>query len=273
MNETFLSYSRKDLDLARFLKQHLESYGFSLWQDLEDLPVGEPWRQEVQVAIQKSINVLCLITEDFIASDNCQWEVQQALAHNKRLIPVARIGFANFQRLGLAIRELNCVFIGDEPSVGLKRLVEALEFPWGKTPGDRLDAYLDFGDYRLPLLRNRYYLGRYPRGDWQIVGLILVPHKDVSRHHATLLLTDNRWTITDGAFTFSATGKFLDWASSKNGTFVNHKPIHHQRPFFYPLRHGDQLRLSANCFITFREILAAGRELYEDKDASQETSW
>ncbi|NEQ78587.1 MAG: hypothetical protein F6K23_39730 [Okeania sp. SIO2C9] len=84
------------------------------------------------------------------------------MAHNKRLLPVAELGFSNFQQLGLAIRELNCVFLDvDKPTAGLQRLVEAIEFPWGKTLGDRLDAYLDFGDYRLPLLRNRYYLGRY----------------------------------------------------------------------------------------------------------------
>ncbi|NEO33840.1 MAG: toll/interleukin-1 receptor domain-containing protein [Symploca sp. SIO3C6] len=94
MNEIFISYFRKDLELALFLKSQLEVYGFSLWQDLEDLPVGEPWRQQVQVAIQKSQNVICLLSDDFVVSANCQWEVQQAIAHNKRLFPVAKLGFS-----------------------------------------------------------------------------------------------------------------------------------------------------------------------------------
>ncbi|NER27331.1 MAG: FHA domain-containing protein, partial [Symploca sp. SIO1C4] len=202
--------------------------------------------------------MICLLSDDFVVSANCQWEVQQALAHNKRLFPVAKLGFSHFESLGLAIRELNCLFLDmDEPTGGLKKLVDALESPWGKTPGDRLDAFLDFGDYQLPLLRNRYYLGRYPRGDWQVVGLVLVPHKDVSRHHATLLLQHNRWTLTDGSYTFTHQAKFLNWTGSKNGTYINARPINYRRPSFHRLRHGDHLCLAASCRFHFQEILAA----------------
>ncbi|NER27716.1 MAG: FHA domain-containing protein [Symploca sp. SIO1C4] len=74
--------------------------------------------------------------------------------------------------------------------------------------------------------------------------MVLVPHKDVSRHHATLLLQHNRWTLTDGSYTFTPEAKFLNWTGSKNGTYINARPINYRRPSFRPLPHGDQLCLA-----------------------------
>src|SRR6516225_4712785 len=84
----FISYSRQDLVAADRLVTVLEAEGFKVIIDRRDLPFGEEWLGELTDFIAGSDTVVALVSPAFIASKACNWELGQARATNKRLVPV-----------------------------------------------------------------------------------------------------------------------------------------------------------------------------------------
>jgi len=88
MAEVFISYSRKDIAFARLLHEALTQGQMETWIDWARIPVGEKWWDEICTAIEQSNIFLFIISSHSVGSEVCKKEVDQALSHNKRIIPV-----------------------------------------------------------------------------------------------------------------------------------------------------------------------------------------
>lgn len=88
MPDVFISYSRKDIAFARLLHDALTQGKVETWIDWARIPVGEKWWDEISAAISQSDIFLFIISSQSIGSEVCKKEVDQALSHNKRIIPV-----------------------------------------------------------------------------------------------------------------------------------------------------------------------------------------
>ena len=88
MSDVFISYSRKDIAFARLLHEALQKGDVETWIDWARIPVGEKWWDEICEAISQASVFLFIISRQSIGSEVCKKEIDQALSHNKRIIPV-----------------------------------------------------------------------------------------------------------------------------------------------------------------------------------------
>ncbi|MEA5467223.1 toll/interleukin-1 receptor domain-containing protein [Leptothoe sp. PORK10 BA2] len=90
MPDVFISYSRKDKAFVKALHQALEKSNHDSWVDWEDIPLTADWWEEIQAGIEASDTFIFVISPDSIASQVCRQEIDHAIEHNKRLIPIVR---------------------------------------------------------------------------------------------------------------------------------------------------------------------------------------
>lgn len=95
MNDVFISYSRKDKAFVQTLHAALKQTGCDAWVDWEDIPLTADWWHEIQRGIEQAHSFIFVISPDSVASTVCRQEIEHALQHHKRLIPILRRdGFA-----------------------------------------------------------------------------------------------------------------------------------------------------------------------------------
>jgi hypothetical protein len=86
--QIFISYSRVDREFAQKLVQDLKNNGYTVWFDLESIPHGANWDNEVQRGLEDSDTMLVLLSPTSSASQNVADEWHFFLSKNKRLIPL-----------------------------------------------------------------------------------------------------------------------------------------------------------------------------------------
>jgi hypothetical protein len=91
MHDVFISYSRKDRDFVESVVQHLSHSEFTWWLDTRNLQPAEIWRSELKDAIIDADNVIFVISPDAIDSIYCKMELDFAVEHNKRVIPLVAV--------------------------------------------------------------------------------------------------------------------------------------------------------------------------------------
>jgi hypothetical protein len=84
----FISHSRKDKDFVGELKEALEKHGYDVWVDVEDILPTEDWLAGVYSGIEKADAFVFVISSDSTRSKDCQRELDHAVEHNKRLVPI-----------------------------------------------------------------------------------------------------------------------------------------------------------------------------------------
>jgi hypothetical protein len=262
VNETFISYSRKDKEFVGTVVQSLQKTGIDLWIDEADIPAASIWKQEILVGIQFAHNFIYVISPDSIESEYCNLELDYALSLNKRIIPiVARL----CSDIRPAISELNWIFF-DDFKEGIESLLELLDSPLGTTLGNRIDSQIritdKLGQRTFPLYRNQYRIGRNPSAEFSEAGLFRLGDESVSRCHATLLRREGRWVIVDGLIKFNERGKPTSYNKSRNGVIVKRlsekgkllssDPL---RPMqLRPLSQGDVIVLTPDTSFIYEEI-------------------
>ncbi len=90
MSDVFISYSRKDSEFVRRLYAALTAAAREAWVDWEDIPITAEWWSEIERGIEAADSFLFVISPDSVISKVCNQEIEHAVAHNKRLIPVVR---------------------------------------------------------------------------------------------------------------------------------------------------------------------------------------
>lgn len=88
MNKVFVSYSRRNKNIAERLARDLSDAGLEVWIDFRQIHGGEMWENEIYRGLQRSdVLVLCL-SPDAVASEWVQREVNTAREQNKFIMPI-----------------------------------------------------------------------------------------------------------------------------------------------------------------------------------------
>ena len=88
MSDVFISYSRPDIDFVRHLFAQLTARDREAWADWQDIPPTADWLAEIYRGIEAADSFLFIISPDSVASEICTLELEHAVKHNKRLVPV-----------------------------------------------------------------------------------------------------------------------------------------------------------------------------------------
>ncbi|KAM3101763.1 TIR domain-containing protein, partial [Phormidesmis sp. 146-20] len=129
MTDVFLSYSRKDKAFVQTLHDALKAEQREIWVDWQAIPLTADWWQEIERGIEGTNTFVFVISPDSIASDICRKEIDHAVKHNKRLVPIVhREGF-DMTAVHPMLSKYNWLFFRetDEFDRGFADLVEAIE--------------------------------------------------------------------------------------------------------------------------------------------------
>ena len=133
MTDVFISYSRKDKDFVQVLNQALVKSKYDAWVDWENIPLTADWWAEIQAGIEAADTFLFVITPDSIASKVCGQEIDHAVAHNKRLVPIVRRDGFDMDLVRPALGKTNWLFFKEENDfdAAFQSLVETLNTDLG----------------------------------------------------------------------------------------------------------------------------------------------
>ena len=87
MTHVFISYSHKDGDFANTLEMELEAKGIDAWTD-NDIEAGDPWKENIDSAIQQCFAVLAVMSDDAKKSEYVTYEWSYALGKDITVIPL-----------------------------------------------------------------------------------------------------------------------------------------------------------------------------------------
>jgi tetratricopeptide (TPR) repeat protein len=83
----FVCYAHKDSAIVYADLVHLRDHGINIWYD-EGIPAGTAWRGEIAGAIKGAQKFIFYISETSLKSSHCLREVDYALNHDLKIIPV-----------------------------------------------------------------------------------------------------------------------------------------------------------------------------------------
>jgi hypothetical protein len=84
----FLSYSRKDKEIANTLVEGLSANGIPVWIDNVHIEGGLKWDSAIETALEKTQILILLLSKSSVSSENVKDEVSYALEENLEFIPV-----------------------------------------------------------------------------------------------------------------------------------------------------------------------------------------
>jgi len=82
-DDVFISYSRKDTEVARTFKTVLEGSGFDVFLDVDDIRSGQFWGDELKRRIKRAKIFQIFWSSNYSQSENCKQEWEYALKQNK----------------------------------------------------------------------------------------------------------------------------------------------------------------------------------------------
>ncbi|MDQ6817708.1 MAG: TIR domain-containing protein, partial [Actinomycetota bacterium] len=126
--DAFLSYAREDSEfVVGRLYAALRERGKHVWVDV-DITGGAKWQERVKRGIEACKAFIFVISAGSVTSAACRQELEDAVALNKLIIPVVyRDDYQETLPRDLADAEWVFLRDVDDPTVGMGRLVEALE--------------------------------------------------------------------------------------------------------------------------------------------------
>lgn len=254
MNESFISYAREDWDTAEKIIKALNERDIDPWYDQEDIPAAVKWDPEMLVGVQCSQSFIYLISPDSLLSENCDKELNCALRHNKRLIPIVARSPESLP-IHPAISELNWIFLNNFESA-IDKLVTIIENPleYHLLLNNRQQCFIEVHCQEneppgkvVPLLRNNYMIGRHVFADMKNFGVISIKDKSkfISRNHLSL-----HWNHKQSGW------RYQDLSLNGIAIFPKVKPedilINNARIF-----------LSSSCYLLFKALNPQTEEEYK----------
>ncbi len=82
-DDVFISYSRKDTEVARAFKNILEATGLDVFLDVDNLRSGQLWEDELKRRIERAKIFQIFWSTNYSQSENCTLEWKYALQQNK----------------------------------------------------------------------------------------------------------------------------------------------------------------------------------------------
>ena len=86
--KVFISYSTAIGDFAELMKMKLESSGIDVWRDVNEIAVGEEWRNEIDYGLLNADSVILILNRRSSESSYVTYEWAFALGNGKHVIPV-----------------------------------------------------------------------------------------------------------------------------------------------------------------------------------------
>ena len=129
MTDVFISYSRKDKAFVQTLHEALKASNRDNWVDWEGIPLTADWWQEIERGIESANTFVFVISPDSISSKVCRQEVDHAVKHNKRLVPIVhREGF-EMPLVHAALSKHNWLFFREQDAfdVAFQSLITATD--------------------------------------------------------------------------------------------------------------------------------------------------
>lgn len=88
-SQIFISYARRDgRDLAAALRQHLETHGFDIWQDVVAMGGGDEWWPQIAQAIENARAIVLILTDGALESPVVRREWVHARRAGTPILPV-----------------------------------------------------------------------------------------------------------------------------------------------------------------------------------------
>ncbi|MDA0674353.1 MAG: TIR domain-containing protein, partial [Cyanobacteria bacterium] len=124
----FISYSRRNKPFVERLHASLEATDREVWVDWENIPLAVDWWQEIELGIELADTFIFVISPDSVQSKVCGQEVEHAVKHNKRLVPVVHQDVSPDQ-VHPELARLNWIMMraDDDFEAGLHGLLQALD--------------------------------------------------------------------------------------------------------------------------------------------------
>ena len=113
MTGIFISYSRKDSQVAKKLMEGFKSAKLDVWVDWEDIPPAVGWLDQILNGIEHAEAFIFLISPDSIKSEVCKVELEHAHKNAKRIIPVV-VRDVVVQDVTPILRDLNWIFVREQ---------------------------------------------------------------------------------------------------------------------------------------------------------------
>jgi WD40 repeat protein len=128
MADVFISYAREDHAFVRLLDDALAREKRASWVDWQGIPPTAEWLSEIRRAIESSHAAVFVISPSWIASRVCLLELEHAVKHGKRLIPILHRDVPDGS-VPDALARLNWVTLrdGDDFDAGVIALFRALD--------------------------------------------------------------------------------------------------------------------------------------------------
>lgn len=88
MTQIFISYSEADTEIQQTLRKRMIREGITTWVNTVDIPTAEDFQSAINRGIEKTDNVVLLLSSDSLTSHYCQQELTYARRYHKRIIPL-----------------------------------------------------------------------------------------------------------------------------------------------------------------------------------------
>ena len=88
MADLYISYARRDKEFTKRVYEGLSHHNYDIWIDWKDIPPIADWWQEIQKGIEDAHTFILILSPSFLESPVYLRELDHAVAHNKRIIPV-----------------------------------------------------------------------------------------------------------------------------------------------------------------------------------------
>ncbi len=128
MSDVFISYSRKDKPFVQKLHHALRSQQRQTWVDWDAIRWTENWWSAIERGIEGTNTFVFVISPDSVVSQHCRDEIDHAVKHHKRLVPIV-YRETDAQRVHPALQPLNWLFFRETDAfeTTLGQLVNAIE--------------------------------------------------------------------------------------------------------------------------------------------------
>jgi WD40 repeat protein len=204
MHHLFISYSRKDRPFVEPLAKALADQGRTAWVDWKDIPPTATFMEEIRRAIEGADSFVFVLSPDSVVSPVCRQEVEHAVLHHKRLIPVVCRGVEANECLP-ALAAINWIFFDGAATfdASVQRLTTAIDtdLAWVREHTELLTRAIDWeqgGRRRSPLLRGEDLTaaehemvqaadGRQPQPTSLQREFVLASRRDASRRLRTVI--------------------------------------------------------------------------------------
>ncbi len=121
--DVFISYGRRhSLDFAKKLYNKLTEKGKNVWFDMNNIPLGVDFQEQIDDGILKADNFIYIISPHSVKSEYCLKEVVLALKYNKRIIPILHIEPSDcWDKMHMEIARRNWVYIRQQADDNIPR--------------------------------------------------------------------------------------------------------------------------------------------------------